>query len=371
MSTSVHIVCFDAPSPPDYGGAIDLFYKVIALAKIGIKIKLHYFSYNEDRNAKGLEKYCITINAYTRDTGPGGISAFKPYIVSSRINRELIKNLNADKDPVILEGIHCTGILPYLKKGRKILVRVHNDEAIYYRQLARSETSFFKKIYDTVESWLLYDYQKELPHTCTYTCLSETDEKIFKTKYHLPDVYTIPSFIPWQTLNSIEGKGDYCLYHGNLSIAENNQVVVWLIKNIYSKEKIPFVIAGKHVPGWINKLTAPYAHIKVYNNPTNDHLALLIKNAHVNLLPSFNNTGVKLKLLHALFEGRFCLTNSKGVQGSGISAGIYIADEPEKILTTIKELFTKPFTQKEIQEREFLNVMYNNEKNALQLSVLL
>ena len=41
----LHIVSFDVPFPPNYGGAVDVFYKIRALHKLGVKIHLHCFEY--------------------------------------------------------------------------------------------------------------------------------------------------------------------------------------------------------------------------------------------------------------------------------------------------------------------------------------
>ena len=49
MNEPIHIVCLDAPAPPDYGGAIDMYYTIIALAKTGRKPILHYFEYGEKK----------------------------------------------------------------------------------------------------------------------------------------------------------------------------------------------------------------------------------------------------------------------------------------------------------------------------------
>ena len=39
----LHIVAFDIPYPPNYGGVIDVWYKLKALHAKGIKIILHCF----------------------------------------------------------------------------------------------------------------------------------------------------------------------------------------------------------------------------------------------------------------------------------------------------------------------------------------
>ena len=40
MDRSIHVVSFDIPYPADYGGVIDVYFKLKALAQLGIKIHL-------------------------------------------------------------------------------------------------------------------------------------------------------------------------------------------------------------------------------------------------------------------------------------------------------------------------------------------
>ena len=146
MSRHLHIVCLDAPYPPDYGGAIEMFGRIKALHREGVRIHLHYFDYHGN-DVYELNNYCETIQSYQRKLGWKGFSFSLPYIVSSRINNDLTSDLNKDNYPVILEGIHCTGILDDIDaKRRKILIRLHNDEAAYYQKLAAYENNFFKRL---------------------------------------------------------------------------------------------------------------------------------------------------------------------------------------------------------------------------------
>ena len=39
----LHIICFDIPFPPSYGGVIPVFYRIKALNKLGVWVILHCF----------------------------------------------------------------------------------------------------------------------------------------------------------------------------------------------------------------------------------------------------------------------------------------------------------------------------------------
>ncbi|HQV60668.1 MAG TPA: glycosyltransferase family 4 protein [Chitinophagaceae bacterium] len=369
MNRHLHIVCLDVPSPADYGGAIDMLYRIESLYNAGIKIHLHYFSYNHRGNPNELNQYCESIHVYERKTGHKGFSFSKPYIVSSRINQELITKLNKDNHPILLEGVHCTGILPQLNTGnRKVIVRLHNDEADYYKQLSSVEKNIFKKIYFRYESHLLSKYEHSLPPQYLYACITTKDEAHFREQHGLKNSFFLPAYTPYEKINSSEGIGNFCLYHGNLSVPENEKAATWLLTKVFSKIKVPFVIAGKNPSKRVDKLSHLYQHTCLVANPTDTEINDLVKKAHINILPSFSNTGIKIKLLHALFEGRHCVTNEAMVNGTDLEAACHIGTNANAIAAIIMQLHHQPFTTEEIRLREnLLGNTYNNALNTKQL----
>ena len=366
MSRHVHIVCLDAPYPLDYGGAVDMFGKIKALHQEGIKIHLHYFEYNNRGDISELKKYCETINSYQRSLGRKGFSFKIPYIVSSRINEELVTNLNKDNYPVILEGIHCTGIVDSLDVGnRKILVRLHNDEASYYKNLARYENNFFKRLYFINESRLLRKYQSRLPKNCHYSCVSKKDTSVFREKYKLPNVDFLPVFVCWSAVKGEEGIGNFCLYHGNLSVAENEKAALWLLENVFTRINVPFVIAGKHPSKRLSCNAHLCQHTCIVADPSEKEINDLVQKAHIHILPSFNNTGIKLKMLHALYRGRHCVVNTAAVEGSELEDACHVGNSANALASIILQLYHQPFEEEEIRLRKkLLGDIFNNERNA-------
>lgn len=370
MSDHLHIVCLDAPAPPDYGGAIDMFYKIKALHDIGKKIILHYFNYNTARNVNALSQYCTAIYTYRRKNYWQSLPLSRPFIIQSRINRSLISRLNRDNHPVLLEGLHCAGIVPFLKNKERVVVRMHNEEASYYHHLAKTESSLLKRSYFLRESRLLNEYQKRMMTKIKLACLSETDMAVLQKEYGFQQLSFIPCFLPWQQLTSSEGNGDFCLYHGNLSVSENEEAAIWLIENVFSDLSYPLMIAGKGITKKLMAAGRNYANITFVNNPSIAEIDQLVKEAHINVLPSLNNTGVKLKLLNALFNGRHCITNTCGIKGSRIHKGVFVQDEVTGWISTIKFLMMKEFSTLNRDERKTVLQLYNNRDNAEKLSAL-
>lgn len=367
MKKHLHIVCLDTPWPADYGGAIDMMNRIMVMKKADVAIHLHYFNYNERGIPNEINQYCESIDIYRRKKKQSAFFSKLPYIVSSRINDELISNLQKDNYPILLEGLHCTGILPHINlKERKVVVRMHNEESIYYKELAKAESSFFKKKYFLRESKLIKKYNHQLPNEAVYACVSSEDIQQLKNEYKLKNVIAIPTFPSWQKVTSEEGLGSICLYHGNLSVSENEEAAIWLLKNVFSKVKKPFVIAGKKPSARLQKLAHVYQHTCLVANPTESELNDLIRKAQINILPSFNksSTGIKLKLLHALFEGRHCLVNEQMVKGTGLETTCHIAGNADGFASVIMQLYNQPFTNEEILLRKrIIEDQFDNQKN--------
>jgi hypothetical protein len=361
----VHIVTHDVPWPVNFGGVVDLFYKIKTLHDLGISIHLHCFTKN--RNEQNiLERYCETVNYYPRNKRFYFLHFNVPFIVQSRRSRLLIENLQKDNYPILLEGIHCTfPLFTGALKNRKVKIRLHNIEHIYYNELAKNERNFFRKYYFRFESFLLKNYEKKLATTRDYWADSHSDVYSYKQQYRVDAIQFLPVFIPRVKAVSFSGLGSYCLYHGNLSVNENEQAVEWLLTNVFNELEIPFVIAGMNPSTRLKNMVYKYKHTCLVENPTEHEMNDLIKKAQINILPSLNRTGVKLKLLHAIFNGRHCLVNQTGILGSGVETLCEVAETAEDFKIKIKQLFYQEFTESMYLNRtKILMNTYDNQKNA-------
>ena len=370
MDKHLHIVCHDIPWPVDHGGYVDLFYKIKALHNSGVKIHLHCF-YSKRKEDEELNKYCDSVNYYKRKKL--AFSTRLPYIVSSRKSKTLLKNLQKDKHPVLLEGIHCTyELFKNNLKNRIVLVRLHNVEFLYYDSLSKCEPDFRKRFYFKIESFLLKKYEQKMADKALFVTVSEKDKEVYKKELHAKQVEFLPVFIAQNKVSSKPGKGEYCLYHGNLAVNENEVAAMWLIHNVFKSNEIPFIIAGRNPSITLQNEVVKHKNIRLISNPSSEDISLLIENAQINILPSFNNTGVKLKIINALFKGRFCLVNSTAVDDSALKPLCSIAETPEEMQEQIVTLFNKNFSPEIIEARENkLNKLYNNDDNARKLNSLL
>jgi glycosyltransferase involved in cell wall biosynthesis len=361
----LHIVTHDVPYPADFGGVVDIFYKIKSLHTIGIKIHLHCFVKRRPEQVI-LENYCEAVTYYKRK-GFISFSFAIPYIVSSRSNKLLLENLQKDNYPILFEGVHSTfHLFKNHFSNRKTFLRLFNVEHIYYDHLAKHEPSFLRKWYYKNEATLLKKYEANIASKTNVFALSTADLKLYETQLGAKSIQFLPAFLPNNKVKSIVGMGTYCLYQGNLSVNENEKAALWLIEDVFSTLEIPLIIAGKNPSTFLKNVIAKNKNVSFIENPTDEKMQELIAHAQINVLPSFNNTGVKLKLLNALYTGRHCIVNAAGVDGSELNNLCTITETADSFMKEILFLMNEPFVETTMQRRNAaLNKMYNNEANAL------
>jgi len=366
----LHIISFDIPYPANYGGVIDVFFKAKALAESGVKVHMHCFQYGRE-HYKIMKDTFFEVNYYKRDISKKHLFKSIPYIVSTRMSEILVENLIKDDYPILMEGIHTSALLDEPKlKTRKRLVRAHNIEHEYYHNLGKAEKDIFKKYYFYNEAAKLKRYEKILEKADRILAISENDKAYFSKEFSRVD--HIPAFHPFTDISSKPGRGEYVLYHGNLSVAENENAVNFLLDDVFNDIDIPFKIAGLNPPRHLKNRISNEENIELIVNPDDSYLQELIENAHINISITAQKTGLKLKLLNNLYNGRFSLVNDKILSGSNLDDLCVVANNHVTIKRRIKILFEKEFSEEQIEERrKNLNKIYNNGNNVKKLIELI
>jgi hypothetical protein len=364
----IHIISFAIPYPANYGGVIDVFYKLKALHAEGIKIHLHCFAYR-NQPAQELLQYCESVEYYDRNTGIAAALTSKPYIVASRRSQKLLTRLLSDQYPILFEGLHSCYYLGHPSlAGRTLIYRESNIEHTYYFQLARAENNIFHTAYFLLASLKLRLFQPTLKYATKMLVVSEEDRQYLARKFQEKEIIYLPSFHPGDVVSSVPGRGTYALYHGNLSVPENSKAAEYLIKNVFNSDVYPLVIAGLNPPDRLKKLVQGKKHIRLVANPGLTEMENLVQEAHVNIMVTFQATGLKLKLLQTLYKGRFTLVNSAMLAGTGLNELCRIADDAAGLKLALNELFSKTFEAEEIAKREkILGVRFSNKINANRL----
>lgn len=369
MNKTINIISFDVPYPPNYGGVIDVFYKIKALHNLGIKIFLHTFEYGRGEQVE-LNKYCEKVYYYKRQISLNKIFSKIPFIVNTRSEKKLLNNLLNNNYPILFEGLHTTfPLLTNKFENRKTIIRNHNIEHNYYSGLARSESNLFKKIFFKIEAKKLKYFEFIFKKTNYILTISPFEQDYFSNSLALDSIY-IPAFHQNKKVETNKGIGDFALFNGDLRVSDNISACEFLI-TVFSKVDYPLIISSSFENEKIQKKIKRYKNISFKLIRGNDELKILLKNAHINVLPSFQNTGIKLKLINALFNGKFCLVNETMVQGTELGENCIIANSVKEFRLKIEELSVLNFSNGDIEKRKKSVAIFNIQNNAQKIIDLL
>lgn len=370
MNKKLHIISFDIPFPANYGGVIDVFYRIKALHACGTKITLHCFMYGERTIQSELEKYCDKVYYYPRKKWV--FHPFLPYIVSSRADKTLLNNLLQDNAPILFEAVHSTYLIkhPALKNRQKLL-RMHNIEHDYYALLAASESNILLKLYYSLEAKLLKSYECNLHDAQYILAISPKDQTDLVCNFD-KKVVLIPAFHGNESPEISLGKGSFCFYHGKLSVAENNLAALYLVREVFANNQEKLIIAGDGASQELKDAIAKHPHIELKENLSPAEITSFIQQAHINILPTFQATGIKLKLVNVLFNGRFVLVNSPMIVSTGLEEATTIANTPEEMNKQINRLNQMEFSAAQLQLRlDILQNKFDNKSSAQKIIALL
>ncbi|MEL7341776.1 MAG: glycosyltransferase, partial [Bacteroidota bacterium] len=148
-------------------------------------------------------------------------------------------------------------------------------------------------------------------------------------------------------------------------VSENEQAVFYLIREVFSNLQIPLVIAGSHPGEALIRLISAYEHIALRHNPSQEEMDQLLSDAHIHVLPTFQNTGIKLKLLNSLYKGRFVVVNEPMVANTGLEFGTVICRSTEEFRGAIQDLWQEEFGEIELAQREAaVGETFSSRRNA-------
>jgi hypothetical protein len=284
--------------------------------------------------------------------------------------KKLLSELQSNEAPILFEGLHTTYFINHSSLSHRIkLVRTHNIEHDYYEALAHNESNFLKYNYYKIEAKTLRKYEQILHIADAVLAISNNDLKQLAINYnniHLVNVFHGFNFDIDLTSNH------YALYHGNLKVNENDVAAQYLINEIFSRIDYPLVIAGNNPTPELQKLIEKYKHISLVQNPNEEQMLALIQKAQMHVLPTFQATGIKLKLLHVLYNGKFIIANRQMVENTGLESLLTIADSSAEMIKAVNDLKNKIFDATEISVRkDILAQHFNNAENAQQIQTII
>jgi len=365
----VHIVSFDNPYPPNYGGVIDVFYKIKALHEIGYEIHLHCFVKQISQPIDALRAICSEVYFYPIHRNPLYFFSRLPFSVISRSSRKLVENILKTEAPVLFDGLKTTCLMNdiRLKSHRKFL-RLHNIEHHYYGGIAKSETGFLKKIAFYFESRKYKSYEPEIGEFNKVFTLSEYENEYIAQKFS--NAVYIPVFHGNSKVRELSSFGKYAFYHGDLSTSDNRKAVLFLIDAFKQMPDCKLVIASGSNEAFVRNHIQNVANIQFVKLNSFSHLLELFGDAHLNICWSFQKSGTKLKLINALFNSRHCLINENIIDDQKVADLCLQVTDKADLTAAVKKMIHTPFSETEVRKK-VLESHLNDMENARMMAAIL
>jgi len=360
-ATDLHLICFDNPCPPDYGGAIDMYYKVRALRAAGLHVTGHVFHYGRPLLPE-LNDLFSTVHVYGRSRSAlTFLTDTRPFIVSTRSPKNLFNRVLKDSAPVLCEGLHGTAFLPAWKQaGKQVFVRTHNVEHSYYHALAAREPSLLKRFYYSLESKRLRKYEKTLKHADGLACIAQTELPHFQNLN--PRTDWVPPFHGFNFFKQQNENKGFALLQGNFGVNENVEALNFFI-DIFKESGVNLCVAGKNPPTFATEMAAQSSWLQVIGNPSESEMQQLTRDSAFLVLYSRQQTGIKLKLLSALYSGKPVISNPEMVAQTGLENGVHLCNSRAEWLHTIRN-FAAHLPATDLMERDRILSAYQPEQSA-------
>lgn len=358
----LHIISFDNPFPADYGGVIDVFYKIKALHQHGIKIYLHCFYQDRNHVSETLKKYTEAVYLYPKKRKISYLFSSFPMSVISRFDKKILDNISKIKAPILIEGLQSSMIVNYLDVNKSdIYLRLHNLESNYYAGMGKNETSFLKKWLYKLEAKKYKKYEEKISLFKHVFSLSSFEFHEVRRKN---DNQTyLPVFHGNEVNSNLSQFGEFALYHGDLRLADNKKAASFCISLFKKITDYKLIIASSNGKDFIENLIEKSPNIEFIELKDNSHLEELLEKAHINILMSFQKSGTKLKIIKALHRSRFCLINQNMVDDEKILDLCTLANTEKEFTEAIQLLKYKPYSDND-RRKTVLKKVYDDSENA-------
>ena len=390
---NITLISHAIPYPPVHGGRIDIWRRIKALAKFGVKIQLIYWShdYPEPDELAEIEKYTQELRVIPFQRTPVAIARrvidlfSYPFEITSRILRgeklailtSQVKAFNPDL--IFLDGIQGGLVATDLSKALNvpIVTRSHNVEHLYQQRLFNTVTGW-KKLKKRLYLTNLEKYEEEiLRNSVLFYDISIDDLKFWQARgltngRYLPPLIESSEDKINQQFNKVEDNFLYdIVFLGGLGSDNNAAGVIWFLTNVVPliREKLPDVkilIAGLEPMNKIKQLCHQTEGVTLKINPPS--ASEIYRSGRVLINPVSAGSGVNIKSIEMLVAQRPIVSRPQGVSGlpEAIKEYFVVADDAKTFAIEIIQCLSN-YPQKNIIEIELLNSFFGFQaiKNVL------
>ena len=344
------LVAMDFPYPPRHGAAVDVWSRLLVLQEMGYRVDLlaTVNTIPSQDLMRTVREHVDNLWIVLRKRGFRSFLSFLPFQVGSRKD---LRNIHLDQtyDAILLESEYVAAFLrnPAVRPARVIL-RIHNEQVGYFRDLAEGAGSWLKKLYYYSESLRFRFYSPRVIRKCDllwFISDSERQKHVSNHPRHHLKSYFVPTQVNRRALQPFAARGQTALFIGTLTITHNTDAVAWFIEHVHpllsDLEGYAFQVAGRTAGQplpQLKQLVQRYNNVLLEEDPV--VLNGLYHNAAVFVNPVICGAGVKIKLIQALEAGMPVVTTSMGMEGTGFQHSVHllVADTPRQFAACVRKL---------------------------------
>jgi glycosyltransferase involved in cell wall biosynthesis len=380
-------LCNKVPYPEKDGGAIGISVFSREFLRAGHSVKMlamntskHYVDVNtvpaDFKNGIDLETVDI-------DNSINPIKAFiallkgESYNISRFNSKEYANKLehilkNNSFDVIQLEGLYLTTYIPLIRKLSKapIILREHNVEWKIWERLAVEEKNTLKRAYLKILAKQLRRDEEQAVNACDgITTTTVNDKNIListgcKTPIaHIPFGIDVSRYVPTECTHS-----NSLFFIGALDWLPNLQGVEWFLNEVWNRvhQALPLVklhIAGRNMPDSLKNAT--YPNVTFYGE-IEDAFAFM-KQYNIMLVPLLAGSGVRVKIIEGMAQGKAIVTTSIGIEGIECNYGtdVMVADTPELFTKSIVSCMQNPGLAKQMSANGRMFAEANHDINKI------
>lgn len=349
------------PYPPISGGVIKS-WKLVEFLSQKYELSLANFLKNEE--GSHVQDFLSKVNLSDHYFEPIDIPRTAANLIKSNLlfqplnlyrNRSKTFKTNIRKlinasDAIFIDHYEMFQYVPKNYTG-KIILHQHNCEYLIWHRYSILEKNLFKKIALKNQSFWIKRYEEKISHR-SHTILAAPNDveefikigipkdKFYET-YHLGDEELLElDPLQWNDLE------DAILFVGTLTWEANIDSVVYFIKEIWPillqhNKNLKFYIVGKHPDMRIIQLSEEYDNIIITGFVQN--LDDYYKRCKVFISPLRFGSGIKVKVMNALYRGIPTVSTSIGAEGLAVQHehSMMISDDTKQLAHDILRLINE------------------------------
>ena len=301
----------------------------------------------------------------------------EPYQLTRFVSKEMAQKIakivaENNYDVIQLESIY---VLPYLEVIRAntdapVVLRTQNVESHIWKLRAKNEHNLLLKWYFSILSKRLERYEFAFSRKVDQIiAITPNDAAHLSQKIDTCPIKSIPMGVKWPGEKWSIGKEVIFYNLSAMTWFPNVEAMKWFLKEVWTKfhrvrPDVVFNLAGVGMPGWAYE----YKDLGVVVQAKIKSPEAYIRDKTVLVVPLLSGSGIRVKILEALINGKMVICSSLAAAGIDHEAcpSILIANTPDEYIQQMTKVLDNPkwLEMNAPIGRRFVETQYSAEKVA-------